>query len=129
MKEYLDKLSNEIIGAAIEVHQKLGPGLLEMTYELCLHHELLLRGISSERQVKLPIRYKELAVPEAYRVDLLVDNSVVVEIKTVEALAPVHSAQVLTYLKMSDRHLGLLINFQTTRLASGIKRLVHQFPS
>ena len=129
MKEYLNQLSNDIIGAAIEVHRELGPGLLEMSYELCLQHELGLRGIRAERQMKLPISYKELAVPEAYRIDLLVEDSVIVELKTVETLMPLHSAQLLTYLKMSGKHLGLLINFQSIRLAEGIKRLVHQFPS
>ncbi len=129
MKDYLNKLSNEIIGAALEVHAGLGPGLLELTYESCLHHELGLRGIASERQVRLPIRYKEMLIPEAYRIDLLVENCVVIEIKVVDALVPVHSAQLLTYLKMSGKHLGLLLNFHNVRLADGIKRLVHQFPS
>jgi len=129
MKDHLNKLSNEIIGAALEVHQELGPGLLEMTYELSLQHELQLRGYASVRQIKLPIQYKHLAVPEAYRIDLLVENCVVVEIKAVESLQPIHTAQVLTYLKMSGHHLGLLINFHSIRLKDGIKRLVHQFPS
>lgn len=129
MKDYLNKLSKEVIGAAIEVHGTLGPGLLEMTYELSLQHELQLRGLTSERQVKLPIQYKGLIVPEAYRIDLLVEKSLVIEIKTVEALLPVHTAQLLTYLKMSNNHLGLLINFHNVRLTDGIKRLVHDFPS
>jgi GxxExxY protein len=129
MKEYLNKLSNDVIGAAIEVHRELGPGLLEMSYELCLQHEVGLRGIHSERQVKLPISYKEISVPEGYRIDLLIEDSVIVELKTVETLIPLHSAQLLTYLKMSGMHLGLLINFQSIRLTDGIKRLVHQFPS
>ena len=129
MKDYLNKLSNEVIGAAIEVHRDLGPGLLESTYEVGLQHELNLRGFESVRQLSLPIRYKDLVVPEAYRIDLLVANCLVIELKTVEALLPIHSAQVLTYLRMSDHHLGLLINFQTVRLTDGIKRLVHNFPS
>jgi GxxExxY protein len=129
MKDYLNQLSNEIIGAAIEVHRDLGPGLLEATYELCLQHELQLREIASERQQRLSICYKNLNVPDAYRIDLFVENSIVVEIKTVETLLPIHSAQLLTYLKMSGKHLGLLINFRNLRLADGIKRLVHQFPS
>jgi GxxExxY protein len=129
MKDFLNNLSKEVIGAAIEVHSTLGPGLLEMTYELSLQHELQLRGLTSERQLKLPIQYKGLIVPEAYRIDLLVEKSLVIEIKTVEALLPVHSAQLLTYLKMSNNHLGLLINFHTVRLTDGIKRLVHNFPS
>ena len=129
MKEYLNRLSGEVIGAAIEVHKDLGPGLLESTYEASLQHELKLRGIASDRQLVLPIKYKDLLVPEAYRIDLLVENCLVIELKTVEALVPIHSAQLLTYLRMSDTHLGLLINFHTVRLTDGIKRLVHNFPS
>ena len=128
MKEYLDKLSNQVIGAAIEVHRELGAGLLEMTYELSLQHELGLRGVSSVRQVVLPVTYKGLTVPDAYRIDLLVDGCLVIELKTVSALTPVHSAQLLTYLRMSGNHLGLLINFHNIRLTDGIKRLVHNFP-
>lgn len=128
MKDQLNKLSNEVIGAAIEVHRDLGPGLLETTYEASLQHELMLRGIASERQLLLPIQYKDLVVPDAYRIDLLVEKSLIVELKTVQTLLPIHSAQVLTYLRMSNKHLGLLINFHTVRLADGIKRLVHNFP-
>ncbi len=129
MKEYLNSLSGEVIGAAIEVHKDLGPGLLESTYEASLQHELKLRGIASVRPLVLPIKYKDLLVPEAYRIDLLVENCLVIELKTVEALVPIHSAQLLTYLRMSDTHLGPLINFHTVRLTDGIKRLVHNFPS
>jgi GxxExxY protein len=128
MKDYLNKMSKEVIGAAIEVHNGLGPGLLESSYEASLQHELALRGISSERQLLLPITYKDLEIPDAYRIDLLVENSIVIELKTVPALLPVHSAQILTYLKMSGKHLGLLINFHTVRLADEIKRFVHNFP-
>ncbi|MES2658475.1 MAG: GxxExxY protein [Verrucomicrobiota bacterium] len=129
MKDELNRLSGEVIGAAIEVHRDLGPGLLETTYELSLQHELKLRGIESERQVILPVRYKDLVVPEAYRIDLRVEKCLVIELKTVETLLPVHSAQLLTYLRMSDCRLGLLINFHTVHLKDGIKRLVHNFPS
>ena len=128
MKDQLNKLSKEVIGAAIEVHRDLGPGLLETSYEASLQHELMLRGISSERQLLLPIQYKDLLVPDAYRIDLLVEKSLVVELKTVQTLLPIHSAQVLTYLRMSGNHLGLLINFHSVRLADEIKRLVHNFP-
>jgi GxxExxY protein len=128
MKDYLNNLSKEVIGAAIEVHRDLGPGLLETTYEASLHHELALRGIDSQRQLLLPIQYKDLLIPDAYRMDLLVDDSLVVELKTVQSLLPVHSAQVLTYLRMPGKHLGLLINFHTVRLTDEIKRLVHNFP-
>ncbi len=128
MKVHLNNLSKEVIGAAIEVHRDLGPGLLEATYEASLQHELELRGIASQRQILLPIHYKDLLIPDAYRMDLLVEDSLVVELKTVQSLLPVHSAQVLTYLRMSGTHLGLLINFHTVRLADEIKRFVHNFP-
>lgn len=128
MKDYLNQLSKEVIGSAIEVHRDLGPGLLESSYEASLQHELALRGISSQRQLLLPITYKNLEIPDASRIDLLVENSLVVELKTVPALLPVQSAQVLTYLRMSGKHLGLLINFHTVRLADEIKRFVHNFP-
>ena len=129
MKDLLNKLSTEVIGAALEVHSVLGPGLLETTYELSLQHELQLRGYEVQRQIPLPIEYKGLVVPEAYRIDLLLENQLVIELKAVETLQPIHSAQLLTYLKMSGKHLGLLINFHSVRLTDGIKRLVHNFPS
>ncbi len=129
MRDYLNKLSGEVIGAAIEVHNDLGPGPLESSYEASLQHELKLRGYESVMQLVLPIKYRDLVVPEAYRIDLLVENCLVIELKTVESLLPIHSAQLLTYLRMSDNHLGLLINFHTVRLIEGIKRLVHNFPS
>lgn len=129
MKDLLNKLSKEAIGAALEVHRELGPGLLETTYELSLQHELQLRGYEVQRQIPLPIEYKGLVVPEAYRIDLLLENQLVIELKAVETLQPIHPAQLLTYLKMSGKHLGLLINFHSVRLTDGIKRLVHNFPS
>ena len=129
MKELLNKLSNEVIGAAIEVHRELGPGLLGSSYEASLQHELSLRGISSVRQLILPITYKGLVIPDAYRIDLLVEGCLVIELKTVEILQQIHSSQVLIYLRMSNNHLGLLINFRTVLLKDGIKRLVHNFPS
>lgn len=129
MKDLLNKLSKEAIGAALEVHSVLGPGLLETTYELNLQHELQLRGYEVQRQIPLPIEYKGLVVPEAYRIDLLLEDQLVIELKAVETLQPIHSAQLLTYLKMSGKHLGLLINFHSVRLTDGIKRLVHNFPS
>jgi GxxExxY protein len=129
MNEELNLLSEQIIGAAIEVHRELGPGVLEHSYEASLQHELSLRGISSVRQLLLPLTYKGLIIPDSYRIDLLVDDKIVVEIKTVEALKPVHSAQVLTYLRMSGKSLGLLINFHVPLLRDGLKRLVHQLPN
>ncbi len=128
-KEYLNGLSERVIGAAIEVHRELGSGLLESTYEAALHHELGLQEISSVRQLMLPVRYKGLEVDEAYRIDLLVEEALVVELKTVDAFRPVHSAQLLTYLRMADLRLGLLINFHSLRLIDGIKRQVHNFPT
>jgi GxxExxY protein len=128
MKDSLNKLSNEVIGAAIEVHRDLGPGLLETSDELSLQHKLGLRGIESASQVILPITYKDLVVPDAYRIDLPVENCPMVELKTVETLLPIHSAELLTYLRMSGFHLGLLINFHSVRLKEEIKRMVHDFP-
>jgi GxxExxY protein len=118
-------LTEVIIGAAIEVHRELGPGLLEHSYEAALHHELALRGINSARQRLLPIRYKGLSIKDAYRMDLVVEELVVVEIKTVEAFKPVHSAQLLTYLRMSQLRIGLLLNFHTPTLGQGIKRMIN----
>lgn len=129
MKECLNKLPNPVIGAATEVHGELGAGLLETTYKLSLQPELQLMGISVSRQVTLPLNDKALIVPEAYRVDLLVEDCLMVEIKTGGALAPIHSAQVLTHLRMLEKQLGLLINFHSIRLADRVKRLVHNFPS
>ena len=127
-REELNQLSKDVIGAAIEVHRELGPGLLESSYEASLQHELALRGINSMRQVLKPIRYKDLEIPDSYRIDLLVEDSLIVELKTVSELKPVHHAQVLTYLRMSEKRIGLLMNFHTVRLADQIKRIVHNFP-
>jgi len=119
-----DTLSGKVIGAAIEVHRYLGPGLLEDAYEECLCHELGLRGIPHVRQFKVPIAYKGLKVQDAYRIDVLVDDLVVVECKSVEKLAPIHDAQLLTYLRLYNRWLGLLINFNVAVLKDGIQRRV-----
>ena len=120
----VNDLTKEIIGAAIEVHRALGPGLLEAIYETCLCHELGLRGIQFERQKALPVVYKEVDLNCGYRVDLLVSDAVVVEIKAVDELQPVHDAQVLTYLKLGGWNVGLLINFNAKLLKDGIKRIV-----
>ena len=117
-------LTHEIIGAAIEVHRALGPGLLESAYEECLAREFTIRGISFERQKPLPVIYKEVRVEAGYRVDFLVSGRIVVELKAIEALAPIHDAIVLTYLRMSGCRIGLLINFNCAVLKDGIKRLV-----
>ncbi len=117
-------LSKLIIGAAIEVHRALGPGLLESAYEECLAHELGLRQIPFERQKSIPVTYKGISLDCGFRVDLLVDNLVIVELKTVDRLAAIHEAQVLTYLKLTGCKLGLLLNFNELRLRNGIQRLV-----
>jgi GxxExxY protein len=119
-----NELSKEIIGAAIDVHKSLGPGLLESVYEACLCHEFKLRSIPFERQLEIPLEYKGINIDCGYRIDLLVDNLVVVELKAVSELLPVHEAQLLTYLRLSGNWLGLLINFNVPRLKDGIRRLV-----
>lgn len=118
-----DLLTGRIIGAAIEVHRQLGPGLLESTYEECLCFELTILGLPFERQVPLPIEYKSMRLLNAYKVDLLIDNNVVVELKAVEKVLPVHEAQVLTYLRLTGLERGLLLNFNSVPMKSGIRRL------
>ena len=122
-----NRITEKIIGAAIEVHKALGPGLLESAYEECLCYELKQAGLFIERQVPLPVVYKEVLLDCGYRLDVIVENSVIVELKTVEALKPIHEAQLLTYLKMTNKHIGLLINFNVPALKDGIKRIVHNF--
>jgi GxxExxY protein len=119
-----NELSRQVIGAAIEVHRELGPGLLESTYEECLAHEFHLRNVPFERQKVVPVAYKGLTLDCGFRVDLLVDGLVVVELKAVDRLAGIHEAQLLTYLKLTGCKLGLLMNFNVTLLRDGIKRLV-----
>ncbi|HWQ03518.1 MAG TPA: GxxExxY protein [Candidatus Nitrosotenuis sp.] len=120
-----NELTHAVIGAAIEVHRALGPGLLESAYEECLAKELQLRGISFERQKPLPVVYKDVKLECGYRVDLLVAGRVIVELKAVDALAPIHEAIVLTYLRMAGVRLGLLINFNVLVLRDGIRRFVY----
>ena len=120
-----DILSRDIIAAAIEVHRELGPGLLESSYEECLCHELKTRGITYERQKSLPVSYKDVRLDCGYRMDVVVDNLVIVEIKAVESMLPIHTAQLLTYLKLANFKLVLLINFNTPQLRQGIKRVVN----
>jgi len=119
-----DPRTGPIIGAAIEVHRHLRPGLLESAYEECLCHELHLRGLNFERQVDLPVSYKGLLLGCGHKIDLIVEQQVVLELKAVEKLLPVHDAQLLTYLKLSGKRVGLLINFNTPLLTRGIKRIV-----
>ena len=122
---YQQELTGQILGAAIEVHKQLGPGLLESTYQACLCHELELRGISFECQKPLPLEYKGIKLECGYRIDLLVAGLVIVEIESVEVLAPIHEALLLTYLKLTGIKVGFLINFNLVVLKKGIRRLVH----
>ena len=121
---YHEELTNSIISSAIEVHRSLGPGLLESAYEECFCHELHLRNISFERQKSLPLEYKGIKLDCGYRMDIVVENKVVVELKCADKILPVHEAQLLTYLKLSKCKVGLIINFYTEVLKKGIKRLV-----
>lgn len=118
-------IATKIIGAAIEVHKQLGPGLLESTYETCLAYELKKAGLNIQQQLALPVVYKEVKLNAGYRIDLLVEGKVIIEIKSVEALADIHTAQLLTYLKLKDLKLGLLINFNVILLKNGLKRIVN----
>ena len=120
-----NQISSKIIGAAIEVHKQLGPGLLESTYETCLAYELKQMGLDVKQQQALPVVYKEVKLDAGYRIDLLIENKVIIEIKSVEALADIHTAQLLTYLKLKDLKLGLLINFNSVRVVDGLKRIVN----
>jgi GxxExxY protein len=124
----MDKeLTQKVIGCAIEVHKQLGPGLLESTYEKCLLHELNLNGITTESQVALPIYYKGVKIEAGYRLDLLVDSELIIELKSVDKLIPVYSAQLLTYIKLSNINKGLLINFNVKKLTDGLRRLNLKF--
>ena len=120
----LNQLTEKIIGAAIEVHRHLGPGLLESVYETCLAYELERLGLDIERQKALPVVYKQIHLEQGYRLDLLVEGQVVVELKVVETVTPVHEAQVLSYLKLSGYPIGLLLNFNVKLLKDGIHRFV-----
>jgi GxxExxY protein len=122
----INEVSGEVVDAAIKVHSALGPGLLESAYEACLLYELSKRGLRAQRQVELPVVYQGVRIDAGYRIDLLVEDLVVVEIKSVAELSPLHQAQLLTYLKLSGKHVGLLINFNVVRLKDGVKRMVHE---
>ncbi len=120
-----NEISNKILGCAIEVHKQLGPGLLESAYQECLFFELKERGLKVRKEVPMPITYKDVKLDHGYRIDLLVEEKVVIEIKTVELLNDVHTAQVLTYLKLGGYKLGLLLNFHVSILKNGIKRIIN----
>jgi len=122
-----NNITHEIIGAAIEVHKRLGPGLLESAYEECFAHELRLRNLRVDRQVGVPVVYKETKLECGYRIDLLVEGRIVVELKSVESLAPIHEAIILTYLRLSGHKIGLLINFNVFNVAilkDGVRRFI-----
>lgn len=121
----MQKITEKIIGASIEVHKELGPGLLESTYERCLVHELTLQGIHTERQKRQPVYYKGLEIDEGYRIDILVEDKIVLELKVVDQLNKLHAAQLLTYLKLSGCSLGYLFNFNVDLMKNGIKRIVY----
>ncbi len=120
-----NKLATNILDQAFKIHRELGPGLLESVYEKCLQYELREAGLIAEAQVPVPMNYKTIHFDAGFRIDLLVENKILVEVKAIEALAPVHFAQTLTYLKMKDLRLGLLINFNTRLLKNGIHRVVN----
>jgi GxxExxY protein len=120
-----NNITSTIIGAAIEVHKGLGPGLMENVYESCLEYELKQSGMDIQRQLILPVNYKGISIDSGYRLDLLVENQVIVEVKSVSGLENIHSAQLLTYLKISNLKLGLLINFNSVKLTQGIKRFIN----
>lgn len=126
-KEQINKLSGIILDSAIEVHKILGPSLLESVYEICLCKELDLRKILYKRQVLLPIEYKGEKLDADYRIDILVENEIIIELKSVEILHPVFEAQLLTYLKLTDKKLGLLINFNVPKLIDGFKRMINGY--
>lgn len=119
-----DPLSHQIIGCAIEVHRHLGPGLLESAYQHCLAYELRQAGLDVQVEIPLPVEYKSVQIDCAYRVDLIVNNSVILELKAAERLLPIHEAQLLTYMKLTNIGIGLLINFNVTRLKEGMRRFV-----
>ena len=117
-------ITERIIGAAMTVHRELGPGLLESAYRACLVYELGRRGLRAEQEVRLPVRYKGIDLRLGYRLDLLVEDQIIIELKAVKALSPIHEAQLLTYLKLAEREVGLLLNFNVPLLKHGIRRLI-----
>jgi len=120
----LNELTQKIIGCAIEVHKHLGPGLLESAYEECLSYELTQNGLFNQRQVPVPVIYKEVKLETGYRIDILVENEVIVELKAIECLTPVHEAQILTHLKFAKKKIGLLMNFNSLKLTDQLRRFI-----
>jgi GxxExxY protein len=127
LRHELDELSSTVIGAAIEVHKNTGPGLLESVYEHCLVQELRLRGVNVQSQVKLPIIYKGVTLDKYFNIDILVKNEIILELKSVTEIHPIHEAQVITYLKMANKRLGYLLNFNAPTMKAGIRRRVNNF--
>ena len=123
----LNELSSQVIACAIEVHKALGPGLLESVYEVCLAKELISQGLFIQRQIMLPVIYKNEQLKLDFRIDVLVEREIILELKAVEAILPVHEAQLITYLKLANKRLGLLINFNQPSLKDGIRRRVNNF--
>lgn len=126
--ESLNQLTSRIIASAVDVHRALGPGLLESAYLACLTHDLRTHGVKVEQQRPLALTYRDLRIDCAYRPDLIVDDAVIVEVKALDALAPVHSRQLYTYLRLADCRVGLILNFGAQTMKSGIKRIVNRFP-
>ena len=124
----LNGLTDTIIGAAIQVHKEVGPGLLESAYQQCLHYLLVEGGLQVEKEYPVPLVFRELQLDSAYRLDLLVEHKVIVEVKAIEGFAPIHTAQMLTYLRLTGCRVGLLINFNVKILINGVKRVVLDFP-
>ena len=124
----LDEISHRIIGAAIEVHRHLGPGLLESAYQSCLAFELKQLGLKVEEQKPLPVVYKQVKLDCGYRLDMVVEDEIIVEIKAIEKLLPIHDAQLLSYLRLTKKRVGLLMNFHVPVLKNGLKRIVNEFP-
>lgn len=127
-RDQLEAIATQVVDAAICVHRELGAGLLESAYEMALCRELSLRELRFERQKAMPVTYKGTALDCGYRIDVLVEDAVVIELKAVDELAPIHEAQLFTYLKLAGCHIGFLINFNTRLLKNGLKRIVHKLP-
>jgi GxxExxY protein len=123
----LDDISGNIVDAAMKVHTVLGPGLLESTYETCLKHELVKRGHKVDTQVALPIKYEDITLDAGYRIDMLVEGKIVLELKSIENFLPIHEAQLLSYLRLSNKQVGILINFNVIHIKDGIKRMVNNY--
>ena len=127
INQELDRLSKIILNASIEVHREMGPGLLESIYELCLLEELKRQHLNVQHQVSIPLFYKDVELSIDFRIDILVENEIILEIKSVDTLLPVHEAQIISYLKLTDKRLGFLINFNVALLKHGFKRFVNKF--